>query len=217
MSLQCYCTAPLLCAASGCCLCLHYSCLCARCPTRAAAVAEQVPAAALLPAADCVAALLDAIQGTMASSDMTKELLKLKHDAPAGNWVTHEGESVLLLAAYSRSSAVVELLLTRKAVADIDATDACGTTPLHLAAYLDSVPCCALLVDAGASTSAMDGDGEHAFDVTDSSKIQAVLRGDTEITETDEETEDEEKEKETEEEEKETEEEEEASKHIFLC
>ncbi len=145
--------------------------------------------AALLPAADCVAALLDASQGPVVPSDMAEELHKLKHDGPAGNWVTHDEESVLLLAAYSRSSEVVELLLTRKAVAAIDATDVCGTTPLHLAAYIDSVPCCTLLVDAGASTTILDGDGEQAFDVTNSGEIQAALRGDTKITENDEETE----------------------------
>lgn len=134
--------------------------------------------AALLPAVDCVAALLDAAQQTASSSDVTKKLQKLKHDSLPGNWVTHDDESVLLLAAFSRSSDLVELLLTRKVVADIDAPDICGTTPLLLAAYLDSAPCCARLVAAGASVTAMDRDGEQAFDVTNSSDVQAVLRGD---------------------------------------
>lgn len=133
--------------------------------------------AAMLPAAECLATLLDAAQQAVASSDTNEELQKLKHDGPPGNWITHDSESVLLLATYSRSSEVVELLLTRKAVADIDAPDVCGTTALHLSCYVDAAPCCALLVAAGASVFAEDGDGEHACDLTYRDEIQAIVRG----------------------------------------
>ena len=89
------------------------------------------------------------------------------------NICDEDGWTALHLASWSNKKYVVELL---KNVADINAQNKDGTTPLHHAARWNSTEAISVLLQHGASTNIKNNKGRTPYDVARSSKKKEVMR-----------------------------------------